>query len=87
MQNFFLQIGAGDRESVIEGGIWTLLDKINPIQMPHDNFVTDLAVIMILRMIDLIKEKTHMKITYDRQLLSDLHKEAYGMGRRRVDNV
>ena len=48
MQNFFLQIGSGDGESVIEGGIWTLLDKINPIQMPHDNFVTDLAVIMIL---------------------------------------
>ena len=48
MQNFFLQIGTGDGESVIEGGIWTLLDKINPIQMPHDNFVTDLAVIMIL---------------------------------------
>ena len=48
MQNFFLQLGTGDGESVIEGGIWTLLDKINPLQMPHDNFVTDLAVIMIL---------------------------------------
>ena len=48
MQNFFLQLGTGETESAIEGGIWTLLDKINPIQMPHDNFVTDLAVIMIL---------------------------------------
>ncbi len=48
MQNFFLQLGTGESESAIEGGIWTLLDKINPLQMPHDNFVTDLAVIMIL---------------------------------------
>ncbi len=48
MQNFFLQLGAGDGESAIEGGIWTLVDKINHLQMPHDNFVTDLAVIMIL---------------------------------------
>jgi len=48
MQNFFLQLGAGDEESAIEGGIWSLVDKINPLQMPHDTFVTDLAVIMIL---------------------------------------
>ena len=48
MQNIFLQLGAGDGESAIEGGIWSLVDKINPLQMPHDTFVTDLAVIMIL---------------------------------------
>jgi CPA2 family monovalent cation:H+ antiporter-2 len=48
MQNIFLQLGAGDGESAIEGGIWNLVDKINPLQMPHDTFVTDLAVIMIL---------------------------------------
>ncbi len=48
MQNIFLQIGSGDSESSIEGGIWSLVDKINPLQMPHDTFVTDLAVIMIL---------------------------------------
>ena len=48
MQNIFLQLGAGDGESTIEGGIWSLVDKINPLQMPHDTFVTDLAVIMIL---------------------------------------
>ncbi len=48
MQNFFLQLGTGDGESAIEGGIWNLVDKINPLQMPHDTFVTDLAVIMIL---------------------------------------
>ena len=48
MQNIFLQLGTGDSESTIEGGIWSLVDKINPLQMPHDTFVTDLAVIMIL---------------------------------------
>ena len=48
MQNIFLQLGAGDGDSAIEGGIWNLVDKINPLQMPHDTFVTDLAVIMIL---------------------------------------
>jgi len=48
MQNIFLQLGSGDSQSSIEGGIWSLVDKINPLQMPHDTFVTDLAVIMIL---------------------------------------
>ena len=48
MQNIFLQLGTGDSQSSIEGGIWSLVDKINPLQMPHDTFVTDLAVIMIL---------------------------------------
>ena len=48
MQNISLQLGSGDGQSSIEGGIWSLVDKINPLQMPHDTFVTDLAVIMIL---------------------------------------
>jgi len=48
MQNIFLQLPTGDSQSSIEGGIWSLVDKINPLQMPHDTFVTDLAVIMIL---------------------------------------
>jgi len=48
MQNIFLQLATGDGQSSIEGGIWSLVDKINPLQMPHDTFVTDLAVIMIL---------------------------------------
>ena len=48
MQNIFLQLGTGNGESSIEDGIWNLVDKINPLQMPHDTFVTDLAVIMIL---------------------------------------
>ena len=48
MQNSFLQLGTGNSESSIEDGVWNLVDKINPLQMPHDTFVTDLAVIMIL---------------------------------------
>ena len=46
MQNFFLQLGSG--ESSVSDGIWSFVDKINPLQLPHDTFVTDLAVIMIL---------------------------------------
>jgi len=49
MQNFFLQIESeGNLQSSLSGGIWNLVDKINPLQMPHDTFVTDLAIIMIL---------------------------------------
>ena len=49
MQNFFLQVGSdGNLQSSLTGGIWDLVDKINPLQMPHDTFVTDLAIIMIL---------------------------------------
>ena len=49
MQNFFLQVESeGNPQSSITGGIWNLVDKINPLQMPHDTFVTDLAIIMIL---------------------------------------
>ena len=49
MQNFFLQVESeGNPQTSITGGIWNLVDKINPLQMPHDTFVTDLAIIMIL---------------------------------------
>ena len=49
MQHFFLQIESeGNLQSSLTGGIWDLVDKINPLQMPHDTFVTDLAIIMIL---------------------------------------
>ena len=41
MQDFFL-------ESQNTIGISALVEKINPLQMPHDTFVTDLAIIMIL---------------------------------------
>jgi CPA2 family monovalent cation:H+ antiporter-2 len=49
MQNYFLQIESdGNLQSSLTGGIWNIVDKFNPIQMPHDTFVTDLAIIMIL---------------------------------------
>ena len=49
MQNFFLQVESeGNTQSSITGGLWDFVDKINPLQMPHDTFVTDLAIIMIL---------------------------------------
>ena len=49
MQNLFLQIESeGNLQSSLTGGIWSFVDKINPLQMPHDTFVTDLAIIMIL---------------------------------------
>ena len=49
MQNFFLQVESdGNLQSSLTGGLWDLVDKINPLQMPHDTFVTDLAIIMIL---------------------------------------
>ena len=38
----------GSGESSVSDGIWSFVDKINPLQLPHDTFVTDLAVIMIL---------------------------------------
>ena len=49
MQNFFLQIqSSSDESSAITGGLWDIIDKINPLQLPQDAFVTDLAIIMIL---------------------------------------
>ena len=49
MQHFFLQIESeGNLQPSLTGGLWDLVDKINPLQMPHDTFVTDLAIIMIL---------------------------------------
>ena len=49
MQNFFLQVQSTSGESsTITGGLWDIIDKINPLQLPQDAFVTDLAIIMIL---------------------------------------
>lgn len=49
MENFFLQSGGqnGVQDS-INGGISSFVDKINPLELPHTDFVTDLAIIMIL---------------------------------------
>ncbi len=49
MENFFLQAGAqNDVQDSISGGIWGFVDQINPFELPHTTFVTDLAIIMIL---------------------------------------
>ena len=48
MQNFFLQVESNNESSSISGGLWDIIDKINPLQLPQDAFVTDLAIIMIL---------------------------------------
>ena len=50
MQNFFLQAESdgGNLQSSLTGGLWDIIDKINPLQLPQDAFVTDLAIIMIL---------------------------------------
>jgi len=49
MENFFLQTGAqnGIQDS-INSGISGFVDQINPFELPHTTFVTDLAIIMIL---------------------------------------
>jgi CPA2 family monovalent cation:H+ antiporter-2 len=49
MENFFLQAEAtnGIQDSVNEG-LWSFVDSINPFELPHTTFVTDLAIIMIL---------------------------------------
>ncbi|MFQ5573498.1 MAG: cation:proton antiporter, partial [Nitrosopumilaceae archaeon] len=41
MQNYFLQTGSVD-------SILNFFERINPIELPHTDFVTDLAIIMIL---------------------------------------
>jgi len=49
MENFFLQAEAQNQiQDSISGGIWGFVDQINPFQLPHTTFVTDLAIIMIL---------------------------------------
>jgi monovalent cation:H+ antiporter-2, CPA2 family len=49
MENFFLQTGSSDGlQDTINGGISGFVDQINPFELPHTTFVTDLAIIMIL---------------------------------------
>lgn len=49
MENFFLQAEAqnGIQDS-INGGLSSFVESINPFELPHTTFVTDLAIIMIL---------------------------------------
>ena len=49
MKYFFLQIQSQDSvQSSLSESISTFVDRINPLQLPHETFVTDLAIIMIL---------------------------------------
>ena len=49
MKDFFLQIQTQDSlQSYLSESNSTFVDRINPLQLPHESFVTDLAIIMIL---------------------------------------
>jgi len=49
MDNFFLQAGGGnDIQDSITGGLSRIVESIDPFELPHTTFVTDLAIIMIL---------------------------------------
>ena len=49
MDNFFLQAGAGNGiQDSITGGLSSFVESIDPFELPHTTFVTDLAIIMIL---------------------------------------
>jgi CPA2 family monovalent cation:H+ antiporter-2 len=49
MENFFLQAEASnDIQDSINGGLSSFVESINPFELPHTTFVTDLAIIMIL---------------------------------------
>ena len=49
MKDFFLQIQSQDSvQSSLSENVSTFVEKINPLQLPHETFVTDLAIIMIL---------------------------------------
>ena len=49
MENFFLQVQSNDSvQSSLSENVTNFVDRINPLQLPHETFVTDLAIIMIL---------------------------------------
>jgi K+:H+ antiporter len=49
MEHFFLQAETQNSlQDSIAGGLFSFVDKINPIELPHTTFVTDLAIIMII---------------------------------------
>jgi CPA2 family monovalent cation:H+ antiporter-2 len=49
MRDFFLQIQSQDSvQSSLSENISSFLERGNPLQLPHETFVTDLAIIMIL---------------------------------------
>jgi len=49
VRDFFLQIQSQDSvQSSLSENISSFVERINPLQLPHETFVTDLAIIMIL---------------------------------------
>ena len=49
MRDFFLQVQSQDSvQSSLSENISTFVERVNPLQLPHETFVTDLAIIMIL---------------------------------------
>jgi len=49
VKDFFLQIQSQDSvQSSLSANISTFVERVNPLQLPHETFVTDLAIIMIL---------------------------------------
>jgi len=49
MLNNFLQIESDSTlQNSLTGGFSSFIDKLNPFELPHTSFVTDLAIIMIL---------------------------------------
>jgi len=49
VKDFFLQIQSQDSvQSSLSENISTFVERVNPLQLPHETFVTDLAIIMIL---------------------------------------
>jgi len=49
MRDFFLQIQSQDSvQSSLSENTSSFVERVNPLQLPHETFVTDLAIIMIL---------------------------------------
>ena len=49
MRDFFLQAQSnGNVQSSLSENISSFVERVNPLQLPHESFVTDLAIIMIL---------------------------------------
>jgi len=49
VKDFFLQIQSQDSvQSSLSENVSSFVERVNPLQLPHETFVTDLAIIMIL---------------------------------------
>ena len=49
MKDFLLQTQSSDNvQSSLSENISSFVERVNPLQLPHESFVTDLAIIMIL---------------------------------------